>query len=176
MDSLKHLADLIIQRNINEQEITALIGRPATIGYIGEYIASKMFNILLVESASQKSIDGHFMDAPFIGRTVNIKWYAKLEWILDITPEALPDFYFVLAGPRSEMTTSRGSARPWLIESVYLFDAHELISVLLAEKVKIGIATSIKQSLWRSAEVYPKSNNTQLVLSDEQRRLLGLFG
>jgi hypothetical protein len=66
MDSLKHLADLIIQRNINEQEITALIGRPASIGYIGEYIASKIFNILLVESASQKSIDGHFMDAPLL--------------------------------------------------------------------------------------------------------------
>jgi len=32
MDSIKQLADLIIQRNINEQEITALIGRPATIG------------------------------------------------------------------------------------------------------------------------------------------------
>jgi hypothetical protein len=72
MNSLKQLADLIIQRNINEQEITALIGRPASIGYIGENIASKIFNILLVESASQKSIDGHFMDAPFIGRTVNI--------------------------------------------------------------------------------------------------------
>ena len=96
--------------------------------------------------------------------------------LIEENVKALPDFYFVLAGPRSEMTTSRGSARPWLIESVYLFDAHELISVLLAEKVKIGIATSIKQSLWRSAEVYPKSNNTQLVLSDEQRRLLGLFG
>lgn len=176
MESLKLLADLIVQRNRNEQKITEIIDRPATVGHLGEYIASKIFHIKLEQSASQKSIDGHFMDAPLIGRTVNIKWYAKLEWMLDITPEAPPDFYLVLAGPRLEMTTSRGSARPWLIESVYFFDARELVSVLRAEKVKIGTATSIKQSLWRSAEVYPKSNNTQLVLSDEQHRLLGLFG
>jgi len=38
-------------------------------------------------------------------KTVNIKWYGKHEGILDIDPQALPDFYLVtepLAQPNAE--------------------------------------------------------------------------
>ena len=175
MEELNRLTELIRQRNANEEEITALIGRPAAIGHVGEFIASKIFGITLVQSASHKSIDGHFESGALAGRSVNIKWYAKLENILDITPEALPDFYLVLAGPKSEQMTSRGKVRPWVIESVYCFDALRLVKQLESDKVKIGTATSVKQRLWIEAEVYPKSNNRLIVLSNEQCRLLALF-
>ncbi len=60
MDDLIQLADLVRKRNALERQITALIGRPAQIGHIGEYIASRILGIELKESESFKSIDGHF--------------------------------------------------------------------------------------------------------------------
>lgn len=40
---------------------------------------------------------------------------------------------------------SRGECRPWLIDSVYLFDAAELVNEQQAQRVKIGIATSVRK-------------------------------
>jgi len=134
MDELKHLAALIKRRNAIEVEITAIIGRPANIGHLGEHIA-----------------------------------------VLDITPDSPPDFYLVLTGPKSPATSSRGKTRPWLIESVYLFDAASLLNQLKARGMKIGIATSMTQTLWDKSEIYPVQNNGQLVLSEEQCAYHALF-
>ncbi|MBN1429655.1 MAG: hypothetical protein JXB07_14895 [Anaerolineae bacterium] len=155
MNDLRQLTKLIKKRNALECEITALIGRPAAIGHIGEYIASRVFHIALEESASCKSIDGHFEDGPLKYRTVNVKWYARQESILNITPDSLPDYYLVLAGPKSGATTSRGRVRPWVIENVFLFDAQPLVEELKCSSVKIGLATSVRQQLWTKAEIYP---------------------
>ena len=127
MNNLSQLAELIKTRNQVETQITALIYRPAQIGHLGEFIASKVFDIELDESAARKSIDGHFKQGILNGRSVNIKWYAKQEGLLDITPSSLPDFYLVLTGPKSAAVSSRGKPRPWLIQMVYLFDAEKLM-------------------------------------------------
>ena len=121
MNELSKLAQLIKQRNQTETEITALIDRPAQIGHTGEYIASKIFNITLQESASFKGSDGFFSTGNLANKSVNIKWYAKLEGILDININSLPDYYLVLAGPAPQKMNSRGEVRPWLINGVYLF-------------------------------------------------------
>jgi len=176
MEELSRLAELIKKRNLLEREITGLIGRPAEIGHIGEYIAAKVFHIRLEESASRKSIDGFFNDGPLKDRTVNVKWYARCEGGLDITPEALPDYYLVLAGPKSGMMTSRGQTRPWIIEYVFLFDAHALVAELSRSGVKIGTATSVRQHLWAEAEIYPTQRHNLLELTDDQRKALRLFG
>lgn len=175
MDDLKQLAELNKRRNSLEGEITALIGRPADIGYLGEYIASMIFHIRLEESASHKSIDGIFSDGPLIDRTVNIKWYARRGGGLDITPTALPEFYLVMTGPKSGMQTSRGQTRPWIIENVYLFDAHAIVVELERTGVKMGIETSVRNQLWAEAEIYPTQHNRMLELTNEQRKALGLF-
>jgi hypothetical protein len=175
VDDLTQLADLIKKRNLLEREITALVGRPAEIGHIGEYIASRVFHIALEESASHKSIDGRFRDGPLKERTVNIKWYARREGLLDITPDALPDYYLVLTGPKSGAVTSRGQVRPWTIENVFLFDAQTLVDELKHGGVKIGVATSVRQHLWAKAEIYPAQRNDLLELSEEQREALMLF-
>ena len=91
-DELARLADLVKRRNALECEITELIARPASIGHIGEFIASRIFNISLQHSASSKGIDGHFNDGTLKNRSVNIKWYAMREGLLDITPDFLPDY------------------------------------------------------------------------------------
>ncbi len=174
MEDLTQLAMLIKKRNLLECEITALIGRPAGIGHIGEYIASRVFHIVLEESASHKSIDGRFSDEPLKGRTVNIKWYAFQEGLLNITPEALPDYYLVLTGSRSGAISSRGRVRPWTIEHVFLFDAQALVDELKREGVKIGTATSVRQYLWERAEIFP-SHHDLFELSKGQRDALALF-
>ena len=79
---------MIRQRSEVEVAITRIIGRPAQIGHIGEYIAAKVFRIALAPSASEKGYDGRFEDGPPQGRTVNIKWYAKREGVLDIEPRS----------------------------------------------------------------------------------------
>lgn len=175
MDDLTQLADFIKERNQTERKITDLIRRPAAIGHIGEYIASRIFNIDLEESASHKGSDGYFQDGDLKGRSVNIKWYAMRQGLLDINPDGLPDYYLVLTGPESKNMTSKGAVRPWIVEAVFLFKADELIPQLEEAGVKIGIAASVKKQLWDSAQIYPHQTSNLLILTEEQRRLLALF-
>jgi hypothetical protein len=170
------LAQLIRERNDIGSKISRVIGRPALIGHVGEFIASMIFDIRLEDSASSKSNDGYFQSGLLLGKSVNIKWYGKQESILDITPDSLPDFYLVMTGPKSAALSSRGDIRPWLINQVYLFNADRLVSALSRRGIKIGIATSVRNVYWDEAEIYPRQNNRDLVLSKEQKELLQLFG
>lgn len=174
--AIPELARLIRARNELEQAITAIVNRPASIGHLGEFVAAAVFDIALEHSAITKAIDGFFRSGPLAGKSVNVKWYAGFEGILDITPACLPDTYLVLAGPRPAAMTSHGRTRPWLIERVFLFDATTLTNALRARGVKIGVATSVATALWTDAEVYPRANNLALAVSQAERELLGLFG
>lgn len=176
MEELRSLAELIRRRNAVEREISTITGRPALIGHVGEFIASRIFGVELEHSATAKGIDGRFASGALAGKTVNIKWFAKQEDILDIRADGLPDYYLVLAGPRTAQVSSRGAVRPWLIESVYLFEARRLVARIKERGVKIGIATSVIRALWDQAEVYQAQTNRQLVLTNEQRQMLALFG
>ncbi len=175
MKELIKLSELIKDRNNIGAKISNVINRPAMIGHTGEYIASKIFNIHLEKSAVTKSIDGYFIDAPLKNRSVNIKWYAKQESLLDITPDFLPDFYLVMTGPKSQAMSSKGAIRPWLIEKVCLFNAKNLVESLKRNNVKIGVATSVKNIYWQEAEIYPIPKNKTYILNKEQIKLLQLF-
>ena len=87
---------------------------------------------------------------------MNIKWYAKQEGILDITPDILPDYYLILSGPIVVASSSKGTSRPWVIDHVYLFKADDLVSKLLQRGVKLGIATSVIKPYWDGAEIFPR--------------------
>jgi hypothetical protein len=176
MDDLRKLADLIRQRNDLEVEITRIIQRPAQVGHIGEFIAAKVFGIDLAYSATGKGSDGRFEEGPLKGRTVNVKWYAKRADVLDIEPRFVPDFYLVLTGPHESAVSSRGTTRPWLITSVFLFDGPRLVDEIAKAGVKIGIGASVRTHLWDAAELWPNQRNAVLLLTDEQRRMLSLFG
>jgi hypothetical protein len=175
VNDLTRLAQLIQTRNQVAKDIASLIGRPATLGHVGEYIAAGIFHIVLEASAAQKGIDGRFTDGPLQGRSVNVKWYGKRKGLLTITPTFLPDYYLVLAGPKAPAGSSKGKVLPWVICSVHLFDAQALVGVLRQQGITIGIATSVRQRLWDEAEIYPAQRSTALVLSSEQLRLLALF-
>ncbi len=172
MHDLAKLAELVRRKNVIESQISALIGRPALLGHVGEYIAAHVFGITLEESASHRGSDGRFADGLLAGRSVNIKWYTRQTGALDITPASLPDYYLVLTGPRAPALSSRGMTLPWAIEAVYLFDALALVEKLAARRVKIGVATSVTQTAWEQAEIFPTQRNSMLILSDSQRDLL----
>jgi hypothetical protein len=67
MHELQKLADLIRKRKDIETEITQVIGRPAQIGHLGEYIASMIFDIALEASAVNKGYDGTFRSGSLAG-------------------------------------------------------------------------------------------------------------
>jgi len=175
MNELERLAVLIREQNRISGEIAALVRRPALAGHVGEFIAMHVFDIRLVGSAAERSIDGRFASCALTGRTVNIKWYGQRENLLDITPDILPDFYLVLSGPRSSAASSRGQVHPWCIESVHLFDAPVLAATLRNKGTKVGTATSVSDDLWRAAELYPEAKSEMYAMTDEQRAMLQLF-
>jgi hypothetical protein len=61
------------------------------------------------------------------------------------------------------------------IDAVYLFDAIRLRIELGERGVKISEATSVRAAHWDEAEIYPRSNNPLLVVSERQRHQLAMF-
>jgi hypothetical protein len=172
--SLERLAELLRERNRISSEIATLIGRPALSSHIGEYIASKIFDITLYESATHKGADGQFRSGPLRGKTVNVKLYGKKEGLLDIN-HAPADYYLVLTGPDSPPISSRGGDRPLVIEQAFIFNMSRLLTELRGRGVKIGIATSMTKGSWEAAMIYPRPRNTEYMLSPEQSKLIELF-
>ena len=175
-ERLRRLASLIRQRNDVDREIATIIGRPAHPGHIGEFVAAEIFDIDLHESATHKGEDGHFASGPLAGRSVNVKKSSTDEGLLNIRPDALPDFFLVLTGPRTQAASSRGTTQPWTIEQVFLFEAAPLVEQLRERGVRIGIATSVRRHLWDDAMIYPSPSNPALRLTPEQVSMLEMFG
>lgn len=176
---IEQLAELLKQRNEIDKFLSQLIGRPASPGHVGEFIAAEIFDIELHPSATTKASDGIFRSGPIGGRTVNVKLYGKRSSLLDLVsspnPADHPDFYLVLTGPTSNATTSRGALLTTAIDNVYLFNSYDLVQEQLRRGVKLGIASSMVNRSWQAAMIYPTSINTQLVLNARQRELLSLF-
>src|SRR5579859_2122552 len=125
MNDLVWLASLIKSRNTIDSKISAVVGRSAQPGNIGEYIASIIFNIALDEAGKLRGYDGHFTHGPLAGKTVDIQWHPRHDGQLNIKPGMLPDYYLMFTGP-----STPSIANPWLIELVFLFHAGELLNAL----------------------------------------------
>jgi hypothetical protein len=175
MENLEQLATAIRNKNAVDESIARIIGRPALIGHTGEYIAANIFNIKLEQSAAAKSPYGHFATGALRGKSVDIKWYTKMEGLLDISPDTPPDYYLVFTGPIGSATSSRETTRPWLISFVYLFDSRDLLNQIDERKIKQGAATGVARQLWQDAELYPEPKNNAFSLNNEQLRLIRLF-
>ena len=169
--SLQRLAETVRQKNTADRRVAEIIGRPALSGHFGEFVAAAIFGIELCGSATQEGYDGWFRGGALDGKTVNIKYYTKHDGLLDLKRENGPDYYLVLTGPAADPAASCERTRPWVIESVFLFQAAELVGRLTA---KIGIATSVRKSLWNDAKIYT-CDSSLLPLEQSQRDLLALF-
>jgi hypothetical protein len=169
LDEVERLAALIREKNAADRKIAALIGRPATPGNIGEFVAAKVFGISLMTSGSHPGYDGVFQRGPLAGKTVNVKTYSRHELVLDISPHPC-DYYLVLTGPPGQ-----ASVLPWVIGSVFLFEHQRLVAELTSRAVKIGVATSVRKAYWEAAQVYPPRPMSTLQLTGDEIALLRLF-
>jgi len=172
MNDLSWLASLIKSRNTIDAKISTLVGRTAQAGNVGEYIAAAIFKIVLDETGKARGYDGRFTHGQLTGQTVAVQWHPKHDGQLNIRIDALPDYYLVLAGPE---TTTAPHTSPWLIKSIFLFNAHELLNALRERGVQIGSGTSVTGPLWERAEIYPQAKDHRLVLSEEEKNMLALF-
>jgi hypothetical protein len=172
---LAEFAALLRERNAIDARIGAILNRPASVGNIGEWIAARVFDIELTAAANNAAFDGHFTTGSLTGRTVNVKAYGRQESLLDVTKSPTLDYYLVLTGPKGALSSSPGALRPFCIESVYLFDSQGLLVALEATGVKVGVATSVRVAQWNAAEIYPRSTNPALVLTDRQRAQLAML-
>jgi hypothetical protein len=173
---IAQLADLLLARNAIDERIAAIIGRPALLGHLGEWIASEVFDVALEDSASAKAIDGRFRSGPLAGKTVNIKFYGKREGLLDTADHPCLDYYLVLCGPKAIAMTSKYGIRPTCIENVYLFDAAAVCADQLGRGIKSGVASSVRSALWAAAEIYPTPASDALPVSPDQAAALASFG
>jgi hypothetical protein len=176
MEILEKLADFLRQRNSIDGEISNLINRPSNAGHLSEFIAAQIFGIELMPSAANKGLDGYFVGDVLSRRSVDVKYRSKQDGTLSVSDNPGADFLLVLTGPRSPAISSRGTSYPFLIEAVYLFDYHSLVSKLRQKGLKFGNAMSVSQDLWIGAEIYPNQRSKLLTLSGKQREMLALFG
>jgi hypothetical protein len=174
-ESLRPLASLLAQRNMIDDEIARLIGRPAIPGHIGEYIAAAIFDIELFFSATHRAADGVFRMGPLQGKEVNIKLYGKQEGIIDVREDAVPDFYLVLTGLKAGAESTRGRTRPLVINHAYIFPGQALLQTLKSRGRRVGPASSIPQAEWDRAEVWPVPASGHLILEPAQATALGMF-
>jgi len=70
MNELRELAKLIKQKNELEKKISEIINRLALTGHVGEFIASRVFDIELAKSAAEPLIDGYFRSGNLKGKSV----------------------------------------------------------------------------------------------------------
>jgi hypothetical protein len=166
------------RRNALDREIAAILGRPVHSGHFGEYVAAAIFGIALNPSASAKGHDGRFTDGPAAGKSVNIKYQTKRKGLLAVVashdPADHPDYYLVLTGPRAPAATTRGTAAPWVINAVYLFESKALLEALNARGIQPGIV-GVGVQQWEDAMVYPNPRNPRLPLTPDQRAAIALF-
>jgi hypothetical protein len=175
-DRLWALASLLRRRNSVDAEIARLIGRPALQGHIGEFIAAEVFDIELHTSATNTGHDGVFRSGPLAGRTVDVKWYARREGILDL-PRHPADHLLVLTGAAGPAGSSAGTHRPLVVEEVFLFDVEALVARLRERGVAQGIATSVRLEEWERARVWPApGSGAPLELDAAQRARLRRLG
>ncbi|WP_454778181.1 hypothetical protein [Georgenia muralis] len=174
---VEQVAMMLRERNALEAELAEVVGRPPLTGHLGEWIASQVFDIELERSASNRGWDGRFRSpATLAGKTVDVKFYLKREGLLDMVERNGPDYYLVLAGPRSTALSSRLGVRPTLVQSVHLFDARQLVEHQKSRGAAVGTASSVPAPVWEAAQIHPARPGAPLQLSPEQHLLLDLFG
>jgi hypothetical protein len=174
-ESIAHIAALLRERNTIDASIAKIIDRPVTAGHLGEWIASRIFDIALEGSAATQGFDGRFRSGALGGCTVNIKWYMKRTGLLDTAAFRDLDYYLVLTGPPSPAGSSRGISRPWCIQAAFLFEARKVRAGQASRGVRSGIASSVIRKHWDAAEIYPQARNPALRPTPEQVQMLRMF-
>lgn len=176
MSKLSRLAELLRAHNTVESNIANLLECEVDLGSVGGQIAATIFGIRLIPTSSPNGLVGIFTNQALMGKTVDVRWYPRREGFLSIHTDPAPDYTLVLAGPKLDPNEARALVNPWIITSVYLFRMPDLLNALRARGVRVGPRVSINSHLWEQNEIFPVQHSSTLVLTDEQRDMLKLFG
>lgn len=178
-DCLVDLANAVREKNVVDAEVARLLNRPALPGHFGEFVAARIFDVELHSDAAHPGSDGKLQRGPLKGKSVNIKYTTKHDGLLNMSKDGKtePDCYLVMTGPKEDAGPSQGTVRPWVIESVFVFDARKLVGELktLNPEKKIGVATYVPVALWKRAMIYPCANRPIPRVTAEERHRLALF-
>lgn len=178
-DCLTDLADSVRTKNAADRHVARLIKRPALPGHFGEFVAAQIFDIELNKNAAHPGFDGEFRSGKLEGKRVDIKYTTKHDGLLNLKKKGKPkpDYYLVMTGPKEKAGPSHERARPWVIESVFLFEAEALVGELKARnpKKKIGTAAGVPVDLWEKAMIYPNGGSPLLEVTEVRRCQLALF-
>ena len=176
---LADLAKFVRRKNLADRPIARVIRKPALPGHFGEFVAAQVFDIKLHEDAAHPGSDGVLRYEKLNGTSVNIKFTTKHDGFLNMNEEGeiWPDYYLVMTGPKENPEPAHGKDRPWVIESVFMFDTVTLVCELWTRnpRKKIGVATYVPVDLWAEAMIYPDGESPLLPVTDAQRDLLALF-
>ena len=176
---LTDLAEAVRAKNAADGRVAQLIERPALPGHFGEYVAEQVFDIELHRDAANPGFDGWFRCGELEGKKVNIKYTTKHDRLLNMSDDEKtgPDWYLVMTGPKGDAESSLRKTLPWVIESVFLFDAEALVHELKARnpEKKIGVATYVPVDLWAEAMIYPNGGSPLLEVTEVRRRQLAPF-
>lgn len=134
---LEALAGLLRARNALDAEIVQILGRPATTGNLGEFIAARIFDIHLATSGVNPGHDGVFASGPLVGKTVNVKMYSSDDALLDVSPHPA-DYYLVLRGPRPVPAKGLERSHSESTQSTYSRWSH---CVLHLSRVVLGLVS-----------------------------------
>ena len=107
---------------------------------------------------------------------VDVKFYGKREGVLALASAERTDFFLVLAGPKSGATSSKGTDRLSIVDSVYFFESESLLAALRKRGVTIGATTSVADEYWEQAMIYPHQRCTLIEVDSRQKGALVLFG
>lgn len=178
-DCLVDLANAVREKNVVDADVARLLDRPALPGHFGEFVASRVFDIKLHASAAHPGSDGMLRSGPLKGKRVNIKYTTKRDGLLNMSKDGKtePHCYLVMTGPKEDAGPSQGKVRPWVIESVFVFDGRKLVGELktLNPEKRIGVATYVPVDLWARAMIYPQARSRLLAVTDAQREQLRRF-
>ena len=174
---VERLASLMRRRNVIDQEIDGIIGRPVGQGSFGEFVAHSVLGVELHGRSNEEGSDGRFPKVapdPLKSKLVQVKYYTKNDRMLDIRKNDKVDYYLVITAAQLSKPVSPSDHLPWVIGGVYLFDAAALVRQLKQCGIKIGTGTSVRKEYWEDAEIYPRAN-PMFALTPEQRNMLKLF-
>ena len=146
------------------------------IGYVAEYIASRIFHIALPENGSPGK-KGIFMSGSLAGQSVIVKMYGvegSDKKGIDIRRDNVPDYYLVFKC--SGTGTNKKFKKHWLIKEAFLFEAKPLIGGL--KKISDNGLTTIKpEEKWNKARIYPilPDYSPPYRITDVQQQALRIF-
>lgn len=174
MKDILELSSLIKKINDANEDIAEFIGRPASANNIGESIAAEILKLRFIDEGTNFPRIGAFSDGPLSGKNVAVSWRPRFCSLVNFTMDV--DFFLYFMECRKFYRIFHEYYRPMLINSVHLFSVETIIEIMGERDQGPRLHPIITMpDHWDEAEIFPKSSNPLLKLSEKQKEMFALF-